>query len=110
MKPKRPSIAVDRADITDFLRQSPRPGQPTPDERQDGMTPNVQAIKTPSPQSVLAAPEDRDARVKLTVYVDPEDLEALEDERRRRIRAGERRRGSDVSALIREAIRARYRS
>lgn len=44
----------------------------------------------------------------MTFYLDPGDVELLEAERHRRIKAGQARRGADLSALVREAIKARY--
>lgn len=46
--------------------------------------------------------------VKATFYLEPRDLAALERERDRRRSAIGRRRGVDLSALVREAIRGAF--
>jgi len=47
-------------------------------------------------------------RLKMTFYLDPESLGALEAERLRRIQAGTPRSEADLSDLVNEAIRGTF--
>lgn len=63
----------------------------------------------PGPEAFAAAGAKRVSRVKMTLYLDAEDLELLESERLRLRLQGLRRQGeADLSGLVREAIRKAY--
>jgi hypothetical protein len=104
---KRPSLK-DRGEVLSLLRGS-EPARHTANQRTD--LPDHQDTGKPVSVRRSAAKPKRaatDVLVKATFYLAASDLHALEAARTNRRAETGRRRGVDLSALVREAIRARF--
>jgi hypothetical protein len=89
------SKLIDREDITEIFRGSEMASQ--------------QNRKAVSQYDSLPAKKPRGMRVKVTFYLEEDDITVLERERfNRRTLTGRRRGISDLSSLVREAIRKTY--
>ncbi len=101
---KRPSLK-DRGDLTTLLRGSDPVAAPAsaakPSKQYAGKTAKRQAGKKPTKAADAAL-------VKATFYLSLADLQVLETARAKRRAETGRRRGVDLSALVREAVRARF--
>ena len=128
MAHKRPTLDA-REDVLSLLRQAPNvsgaaapPPPPAPAappskgtagavrrrSRSAGKPVGRQASKPVSRYVGKSTHVSREDRAKATFYLDPGDMTLLEGERLRRIQAGQARRGADLSALVREAIRGTF--
>lgn len=93
-QPRAPSVSCAVADSACPLHPAP----PCDTQRHEGPGPGPRRVSAPISTGL----------VKVTFYIEPRDLAALEHERDRRRLATGRRRGVDLSALVREAIRASF--
>jgi len=119
--PKRPTIRArleaGNDELLDVLRGSdapPKAGK-SPAWARRVQRKNAAPSKAGKPtkrQAGKSASQDASnstsTRTKATFYLDDADLAVLEEERRTRLDAGERRSDVDLSSLVREAIRRRY--
>ena len=101
---KRPSLK-DRGDLTTLLRGSEPAAAPA-----STVKPSKQYAGKPAKRQTGNKPTMTvdDALVKATFYLSLADLQMLETARTKRRAETGRRRGVDLSALVREAVRARF--
>jgi hypothetical protein len=108
---KRPSLK-DRADVTALLRGS-EPADARPATQSTGLPSGRVAGKTVSRQRTMRRPgaaktSSEEPLIKATFYLSAADLQTLDSARIKRRAETGRRRGVDLSALVREAIRTRF--
>lgn len=97
---------TDRDPVLDVLRGSEPAEKASKTSKQENGSPLNQPDALDESQP---AENGKTERVKTTFYLDPEDMDLLELEKlRRRRRSPTRKRESDLSGLVREAIRRCY--
>jgi hypothetical protein len=100
---KRPSLQ-DRDDLAAILQGSAPTAASTPGSQPASKPPRLQKRPTPAGHQ----PKGAETFVKATYYLTLADIALLEAERTRRRAATGQRRGLDLSALVREAVRTAF--